>query len=593
MTVVAPEIRRSFDRVVAAYGKVGLLIDDIPRASGQVARAFYGTEALPEWWLIAHSVRCACSLLECLNGALGDGDDVLGVCIVDRYLLLGCRGRARRTVPWDGPAENIPEDHRGECERLNSLVHFLLKSKADKGGFYLELETSYPHGFWSEGDSAEVPLPWATRSLALLNRIRTKIYRNNHRDLLRFGPRRHAIVSKQAFGDKLSATEARWRVDTWWQTLEELADDLKDTSSNRAAVLLLTGAGTSLRSTPVGRGMPRTSELLMEACCRVISARHRTWKQPELTYSPPERRCACKEESSHDADETKKPWEEDSRMTPVEWMLSEVRAKKSVSGLVLRLEELFSSEFNEKNKKLFKQFRDAFRISMHRFDNLFAYHHWLLAQLPWHRVVTTNFDGFHERAAAAAASRATGSKRDRILRLGSPLPVLPYSEESLGLGKEVAQRFVRGLRSDRLLVKPYGSLLLPRKLGLGIEELKEFREHLETEFDAIASETRKRKVWIVVLGHAMEDPHLDGLIEKHFEDSKMAKSERFRFLWVIPSALGRAADARDKTGGRFRRADPLYWDKWMVSCLESDLAGPFPALAHEFAYDLWRACRRE
>ncbi len=133
---------------------------------------------------------------------------------------------------------------------------------------------------------------------------------------------------------------------------------------------------------------------------------------------------------------------------------------------------------------------------MYRFDNGFAFHHWLLARLPWHRIIT------------------------------------------------------------------------------------------------ISSATQNRKVWIVSLGHGMEDPHLNQLLRRYFPDPKLSKSKRLRFLWVIPSALQRAQEAHEK-GEEFDPAGPRYWHEWMGSCLEDEgIAGPFPALAHEFVYDLWSVFRR-
>src|SRR5439155_929650 len=61
-------------------------------------------------------------------------------------------------------------------------------------------------------------------------------------------------------------------------------------------------------------------------------------------------------------------------------------------------------------------FESALRSVMIGFDRDFLYHHWLLAQLRWRAILTTNFDSFHERAAWAAMSSKTKlSERNAVL----------------------------------------------------------------------------------------------------------------------------------------------------------------------------------
>lgn len=61
-------LRRS-DAILAAFGKVALLIDDADDAEPSTARALYGTDALPEWWLRSASLEEACEHIEQLQRA--------------------------------------------------------------------------------------------------------------------------------------------------------------------------------------------------------------------------------------------------------------------------------------------------------------------------------------------------------------------------------------------------------------------------------------------------------------------------------------------------------------------------------------------
>ncbi len=611
---VDPLLQQRVRQVLDSYGKIGLLIDDAREARGRAARAIYGSEVLPEWWLVGRSLRCAYSLLRALREELREQKELRCIAIIDRYLMVSCEPPSARLVAWDGgPWKGLQEDDVALCQGLEETVSSLVESGDDRArhpAFFVELETSYPHGFWDRtGEDGREPLPvsapgqprsrgrgWRTRSTDLLFRLRGRIERGPP-SLLAYGPyERSPVLSapRSAAIPEPAGDEPSWRARTWQPALEDLAAAFQGQSAEHP-VILFTGVGTSLRTGRFSRGMAPTDRLLQGACQRIIAGDRNRWPNPkpiaELDTSAYEDPCACRATTAANVASgpgTERPrWNPTSGDTPVEWMLDLVAAEQPVARLDWNLEELFSAKQNippgeESKRKIFEQFCNAFRAELHRYDNGFLYHHWLLAQFPWTRIVTTNFDNFHERAAAAAAaSQQLGpNKRDAILRLGCRLPNVP--PQVADADHELSADPLAKLRQSRGLFKPYGSLLYPAALGLGLEQLESCQEHLEAELKALIEPATT--VWLVVIGHSMRDPYLNELLIR-LKDLK--NPNRFpgsaRLLWVDPSALERTI--RAKPGS-------LIWDQWMLQRWKDGLAGPLPASAHEFVYDLWQVFRK-
>lgn len=582
---LSSDIKRSLLKVVDSYGKIGVLIDDAPEARSRAARAIYGMENLPRWWMVGRSLPCACSLLGSLKEVLSSQNDLLAIAIVDRYLLVSCEQES--PVAWDGLREGLEEQDRDLCDKIEMSVRRLndLRSDADRyTGFFFELETSYPHGFWSRrrptGKTKQEPLPWKTRSTDLLYRLRGRIEQRGLRTLLEYGPSEQPPLNSED-------PAPRWRARLWRPTLEALAAALKHQSSKQP-VILFTGAGASLRSGRLSRGMPATDRLLEDACLQVAGNSRERFRSVHLPPEPaPEPLCVCGTISRTvpPARVRRQKGRANKSETPVEKLVSHVVDGQSVAEYDWYLERLFSAKLNtpdEPRKKLFRQFCDAFRSALHRHDHGFPYHHWLLAQLPWTRIITTNFDGFHERAAetAAASQRLGAAERDHILSLGSRLPnVSHFSVEQL-----------TKLREGRRLFKPYGSLLFPAELDLGFDQLKKCQDRLQAELESLLKVRDVETAWLVVIGHSMRDPYIDKQLG-YLERLPKAKCfpEQTRFLWVVPDALERSLNASPGSG-----ADHQVWDGWMYELWsngEGD-SGPLPARASEFAHDLWQTYRR-
>ncbi len=575
-----PEARHRVQQIVEGYGKIGLLIDDAPEASGRAARSVYGAEALPEWWLVGRSLTCAHSLLSAFREALEDRPDLLAIVVIDRYLLVSCDQQSSRLVAWDVITEGLEKREHTLCDEIHETVSWLdscNRSTSDHPGLFLELETSYPHGFSgprrSSGRIGTSNLPWKTRSTDLLYRLRDRIQARGFWTLLKYGPSEQRVT-------EVSDPKLAWRAKIWRSTLDDLVEALRQ-QTLATPVILLTGAGASFRVGRLSRGMPSTDHLLRKACWQVAERNPARWPTREAPPEPPnELQCVCNPISQPESSSDKKTWDRNSSLTPVEWLVSHVVAPGGGMGKYeWYLEQLFSTTMNgakRQHRKWLGQFYNAFRAALHRHDHGFPHHHWLLAQLPWTRVITTNFDGFHERAAAAAvASRPlSDAERDHTLSLGSPLPDLVYDQQTHDSGSSADP-----LRQGRRLSKTHGSLLFPAELELGLEQLKQGQRRLAKELETLVDSAER--AWLVVAGHSMRDIHMDGMPAF----SRARGSRKIRLTWVVPEALDRCRRVSPSAVNV-----PRDWDQWMFEDWDKGdgESGPFPATVSEFAYDLWQ-----
>ncbi|HVR96486.1 MAG TPA: SIR2 family protein [Thermoanaerobaculia bacterium] len=625
-------------RIAWEYGKLGLLIDDQPDAAARVARELYGAEALPAWWKVARSMECACEALAAFLAVLTREDlkELRGLVILDRYLPDIC-GPGGRSIPWDDQ-----DDSSKLRKSLEQLVGDLLEaaesarpesarwkaSRSAGSNFDMKFITSYPYvrvrQWEAEAASAGLRIPWKIRSIELLHQYRQEINQKNPKDpwkrLLHYGPEPDApVVGRQPpeglFPDQQRLEASRWRARIWWPCIKKLASFLRQRANDGAVpVVLLTGAGASLAQGPHSPGMPSTWELLKFACRKVEDEAH----EPDRRW-PPLSPASCLCDGAETLQKPGETW--NGTESPVTWLLE--RHRRGIKELDWRLENLFNPKHHRKNQDQFQKFHRAFHDALYTCDHGYPYHHWLIARMPWSAIVTTNFDGFHERAAAAAAQISSAEKeRSRSLRLGSPVPTGPQvSRERIAetllqavqdLVSETSQEALRSLRGElraheearqeAALFKPYGSLYSPGgEVALSPDEIKffsgRFRESLQGALQGVKDGEGGA---LVVIGHSMRDNFIADVIKEMEE-----KLQDFQLLWVDPGSYSRslgASKVQELEGGiwealvdRKREQSiktldqvPAQGVSWLDERTRaSDLSGPLPATALEFLYDLW------
>jgi hypothetical protein len=578
------------------YGKIGLLIDDAQDANSRTARELYGSESLPEWWLQARSSECGALALQVFIQIVGppNSHGGRGIVLIDRFLPV--RQERDRPMAWD-VSKPVNEEEQRICEEMKRLVRELISMDAESGRrrfFWYELITSYPHipldGYYTEDTD---PLPWLTRSMEVLFKLRHRLPTT----LLNYGPE---TSSKAARLDAIPRTrrfekedEASWKARTWRASIEGLAKALIDEDE---PVILFTGAGASLAQGTYGAGMPPTWWLLEETCRTLVrDPRERGLDFPtgrlEMNPGevfPPREEHGCLHEEIEASSESSQPFPIDKPIAPIDWLMDYLLASNlnHAHDLQCRLETIFSHERNRDSHRNAEIFYEHFRAHLERFDHGFPYHHWLLAQMPWTRIITTNFDGFHERAAFAAASELGPVERLACLALGSSFPEVAFKIKD-------EKQFSRLSQSYRLF-KPYGNLISPEVLALGDEQLTNFGQRLRMSFRGVQ---RTQRGWLIVVGHAMKDKHIDdalgGLDGKRGEFQK-----NFNLLWVTPDAYRRCKPTNREDG-----THRSTWEGWINEKMEeresggfvnsSDRpSGPLSGTALEFSYDLWAEYQR-
>lgn len=574
--MIPPSAAELVDSILRDYGKIGLLIDDAEDAEGRAARTLYGCEAIPRWWLISRSLACSIQVLEQLLTRLQGSRPPRAIVVVDRYLQTSCHPQAR-VIPWDVPPENLGSEEKESCGKLCELVRQVRAFASPRKGIFVELETSYPHRLPATGVVTR-PFSWKTRNPDLLYRMRRDIEAAHKGDLLVFGPNDDPQMPGHDFTKK--GSEAAWKAHVYQSALQEIADALHGGDP----VVLLTGAGASLGVSRLGRGIARTTRILEEACWHFLA---QVGRGPYRTDQPRDKdlpRCVCSPAEKRWVDAEKRRWtEDDLPTTPIRWLVAHAEAGTDFESLDWQLEKLFFKEHNLAGDP--DEFRRGFRAALHHQDHGFLYHHWLLAQMPWSQIITTNFDGFHERAAASAAAKAEPRKRKKILRLGNPFPLelIPEDETELTPAeKEQRQEF----RKQCELFKPYGSLLKPGSVDLSAGDLQRARQRFRTSLEALLEPGSRGH--LVILGHSLRDHSLDGILQELRQGTAPEEPpENLRLVWVDPVAHDRS---RTAVWGHDSHRSP--WDHWMRRMLEQGKAGPLPVLAHEFVHDLWRVYRQ-
>ena len=567
-------VKAELQRAAWEYGKLGLLVDDSPESATRVARALYGGEVLPKWWRQVRSLECARLGMEALQEVLQDSgfEWLRALVVVDRYLPLRCGGG--KAVPWDWADYPLSPEEKRETELLCQRVRAVERSKLEDTGSssrpacYMLFVTSFPAITARTARQDEtISLEWQTRSVELLQEERRKIQaEEDWKGLLRFGPEEAARIKEEAppkgLFSQARAEEARWRASTWQENIDLVAGLLRSSDP----VILLTGAGASLAASRTAPGMPPTHVLLQEACERV---RNLPLDEGRSRGSFPDAGCAC-QSASAPVTRKRERWKAGSGEAPIDWLVKQSETRGGVAGVDWKLEEVFSEEVHKEEKgrlDKFRKFHSSFRDALHRWDYGISYQHWLLARLPWAGIITTNFDGFHERATQMVTTLPWLEMKDRSSYLQRGMLVDPPSSE----GGEP--------QGKGLLFKPYGNLYAADgTLALDLKEISKVQKYFRRALTAILRRGKRTDGAFVVMGHSMRDASIERLLED-IEEFQGDSEQSFALLWIDPSSYQRSSG----------RKTP--WEKWMwerASGGKSEArGGPVPATALEFLSDLW------
>jgi hypothetical protein len=366
--------------------------------------------------------------------------------------------------------------------------------------------------------------------------------------------------------------------------------------------VLFTGSGASLAQGPHGAGMPTTRALLRRACQPLLGEPRTSAPISRRDLSSREGPCICGA-SAPRATTKRIHWTENSGLSPIDWLVKHI--DDSDAELEWQLDEVFSEALHGTQHRRFKIFHQGFRDALYEYDSGYPYHSWLLARMHWSAIITTNFDGFHERAAAAAARLPWLPDKDRraCLHLGSlamtdwmSYPEVAARLRGLADAIEAQRRFHDDAPSQRALqgslFKPYGSLYTPEdEPALSERELKNGAPRIERALvEAIRGATSGS---LVVLGHSMRDPFIQHVIATAGDTLG-----KLQLLWVDPVAFRRTKEA---IGSRLDWTQLLaerrqVWERRSQEPARNGgpgFSGPVPAKAHEFVFDLWRTCGRD
>lgn len=574
-------VKQRLKAVHRAYGKVGLLIDDAPAAGTRVARELYGAETLPGWWLVMRTLKDGAEALEAFIQVFRDpptNQRAWGVSLIDRFLPI--REEKERPTAWDAPRRTLSPEEENICLKMQNAVAELTSLAEQQGEdrrFEYKLITSYPHVPFGPGSQGETAIPWQTRSMEILVQLRRKL--QTRRALLHYGPEDYAsIVGQNRVPGYNQDAADQWRAKRWRESIEGLAEALLQ-AGETTPVVLFTGAGASIVQGDRGAGIPPTWWLLEKTCLSVV-------EDPRNQDRPRGRlRTVPNAYFGHEHFPRKRLRSFPEDVPPIDWLIGYLSRSDNNSALDLdcRLETIFSRELNIGSRQA-TRFYEYFRSRLELFDHGFLYHHWLLAQMPWTRIITTNFDSFHERAAFAAAAEfdASSSLRLNCLARGN---VFPFQKVTAARFSELAGMY--------RLFKPYGNLLSPEELALGEEKLRSLRDRLSFAFQGLR---RAKRGWLVVIGHAMKDAHISNVLEV-LNGPKGMLEKQFELIWVIPEAFSRCRP-KQRGDGTHR---PI-WEHWINSKMTlrdrddgkeaARFSGPMPGTALEFTYDLWTEYQR-
>lgn len=539
------------------FGKLGLLIEDAPDARLRTARELYGTDGLPLWWLRFDNLEEGTEALTAAWRAVARGEPEWArglplLVVLDRYLKESAT--SSRAVAWD---EN-------EDRPIVAVVREILA--ADKElPVHLKAVTSYSGP--TQGSKTSGIVTWNLRHHEPLYQLRRRLAEGTPDSstkllpLLFYGPVEKPPVldhsgQKGVCADGKQQKVALCRAQYWRKGIDALIEALDSTDPGVACVLL-TGAGASLANDPFAPGIPDTWYLLEHAC----------W---EVTGRPDARRPVWPPGSAASG----KPAEE---ITSLKTLLERYQSRKSVRDFDWALETLFNYEMQD--PQTLRGFASAFRLALQLWDHDFPYQSWLLSQLPWTLILTTNFDGFHERAAANAVAYSRPSAADLVRRLGDAIPV-PDARDKIPPIPSPEE-----LMKGPGLLKPYGSLMTMGPLALAHRDFWSRIEWVSEGYiqPIMASCT---ELWIVVVGHRLASDALNTVLSDLLKDKE--HSEKLRILWVEPYPYG---NENLKHFECLRRCLEVLEGK-QVAFSKGPVVCPLPARALDFAFDLWSEWNR-
>ncbi|HET6344721.1 MAG TPA: SIR2 family protein, partial [Myxococcota bacterium] len=295
--------------------------------------------------------------------------------------------------------------------------------------------------------------------------------------------------------------------------------------------------------------------------------------------------------------EPHKPTRPDIALSPIRRLIEQVSANPE-GWLDFKLEEVLDRKKHEGSMEEFGQFHRLFRRELYRRDFGFTYHHWLMARFRWTAIITTNFDGFHERAAASVARMQPQNDEARLWALSLGSVARDWSDRASRDFSKWPEK--RGALGEHRLFKPYGSLYSPSgELLLSNDEIdalqSEFRIALETALRLEEPSGAAAPGAIVVVGHSMRD-ELVGRVLKELPGAL----DGFELVWVDPAAYDRCESPqtrweqtlsqrkRDRALGA-ERDKTLYGGATHFN--KRECSGPVPSRALDFIFDLWAHLR--
>lgn len=601
-------VARKLRGIAWEYGKTGLLIDDSPECETRVARALYGSDSLPPWWILVRSIDCACNALNELHAICSDPSfrSLRGLVLVDRYLPLNCDQAG--TVPWHG-SEQVPSEPvqlmRERVDRIVKLAEPSIKkglALGEKPAFLIRFLTSFPV-LGEQNPHLTIPgqsfskISWQTRSTELLQHERRQCQESDDwRCLLQFGPQTSARVKQDTpptdLIDARTAAAAKWRAETWEENLQHLARMFKD----RRRMILITGAGSSIRCSPTSPGMLPTDQIVRRICREIRDGDAGKGRIADTGARFQEPACACRFEpvvAAGDA-EPRDIAPPGIALSPIRQLIEQVSANPE-GWLNFKLEEACDRKKHKGSLVEFEQFHRLFRRELYRRDFGFAYHHWLMARFRWTAIITTNFDGFHERAAASVARMLPQGDEARLWALSLGSVAHDWRDRP---DRDSPKRWEkRGALGEHRLFKPYGSLYSPSgELLLSTDEIdafqSEFRIALETALRLEESSRTASPGAIVVVGHSMRDELVGNVLK---EKNLLRSLEGFEFVWVDPAAYDRCERpqtlweqwlSRKKTERTLRAEGDKALYGGAEHYNECECSGPVPARALDFIFDL-------
>ena len=557
------QIRCEVQSIVYHYGKIGALIDDADDAEGMVARELYGAEALPRWWCLAKSIECARILLKSLQDTVEEwvaseqqshessnpsSGRFRGVVVLDRYLppkpKMDGQGKINhlgKGEPWD------------EESGRRSLVDALID-----GPFEVVLVTSYVRERSRRGDSSHPRSRsgWRQRNSGELLRARRRLAERSPW-LLDYGPSPDAPITKTSkasidtspYPDSPDLNAARERAIKWKPSIERIVKAAR-WSSKDCPIVLMTGWEAAKRASEVAPGLPNIEEVL-EAAIRFHEINHRK----RVLESEPKRArmgliCCC---------EPKRPTSPRETSNTLDQLLERFESTHSI-GSILHESALYDflkrDSTNMEKRRNREAFSEAVRFTFLECDRGFPYHYWLLAQIPWAVVATTNFDGFHERAYHAVCAESA-EPEEKKLRL---------SRSMSGSGKDLLDHgSPEWEKLQSKVIKLRGHLREPENLLRTIEE-RGVENRVWSLIEELLKKPRRegQRPLLVVLGDPVQN-----------NPKPKSSLDALDVVWVSMEA------SRPPAGSH---------DGWSLFVTNTHNEGTFlQASPYEFCFDLWRA----